>query len=400
MPTATPSITRASRRAWFDAVSAVRSDLVSLADRLALRLQLDVSSYRDLPFETIAAVIRENGDALLTVLLHERSFLSDDEREFFLHRGTVRAGQGIADVDLIRAWFLCVNELTGRLFASARNHGVPDGELVERMVPVSTVSEMASEAVMEGHRRADRDRNQTERSRRTAFVEQLVLGTIGPVDLAHAADEWRLDPEPPYIAFRCHLGGPVEVADVEDHLEAGRLSGGRRTGLSATIDGELCGFVSRVPTGAVPYGIGFGHPARLGELASSFRTAGRALATATAFCRTGAQVFDRLGVRPALIADVEVSDGLVRRWVEPVLRDGRSGLMILATVESYLAHGMRNDATAAAVFIHHNTLRYRLDRFEQLSGADLHSIDTLIEVWWALQAWRLRRTNPDESSPT
>ena len=36
--------------------------------------------------------------------------------------------------------------------------------------------------------------------------------------------------------------------------------------------------------------------------------------------------------------------------------------------------------------MHVNTLRYRLRRFSQLTGADLGDLDTLVEVSWALSA--------------
>ena len=41
--------------------------------------------------------------------------------------------------------------------------------------------------------------------------------------------------------------------------------------------------------------------------------------------------------------------------------------------------------------IHGNTLRYRLDKYTSLTGADLTDTEVIIEVWWALEYWQLRR---------
>ena len=57
----------------------------------------------------------------------------------------------------------------------------------------------------------------------------------------------------------------------------------------------------------------------------------------------------------------------------------------------YLASGMRVDASAKALIVHPNTLRHRLDRFQQLTGADLRKTQDVVEVWWALER---RRVSP------
>ena len=46
---------------------------------------------------------------------------------------------------------------------------------------------------------------------------------------------------------------------------------------------------------------------------------------------------------------------------------------------------------ADALRIHSNTLRYRLDKYTSLTGADLTNTEVIIEVWWALEYWQVRR---------
>jgi len=44
--------------------------------------------------------------------------------------------------------------------------------------------------------------------------------------------------------------------------------------------------------------------------------------------------------------------------------------------------------------VHVNTVRHRLGRFDEITGRSMRGVETLIEVWWALQAVRLRSAYP------
>lgn len=57
----------------------------------------------------------------------------------------------------------------------------------------------------------------------------------------------------------------------------------------------------------------------------------------------------------------------------------------------YLAKHRRIQAAADALLIHSNTLRYRLEKYTSITGADLTDTEAIIEVWWALEYWRVRR---------
>jgi DNA-binding PucR family transcriptional regulator len=61
-------------------------------------------------------------------------------------------------------------------------------------------------------------------------------------------------------------------------------------------------------------------------------------------------------------------------------------------VEAFIANGLNIKATAEALDVHQNTVRYRLSRFEELTGSCLERPLTAFEVWWALQRARL---NPE-----
>ncbi|WP_162138054.1 helix-turn-helix domain-containing protein [Streptomyces acidiscabies] len=61
------------------------------------------------------------------------------------------------------------------------------------------------------------------------------------------------------------------------------------------------------------------------------------------------------------------------------------------TALTFLDLGRRLDQTAAALFTHPNTIRYRLARLQQITGSSLGSgpgghTETL-HWWWALTTW-------------
>ena len=54
---------------------------------------------------------------------------------------------------------------------------------------------------------------------------------------------------------------------------------------------------------------------------------------------------------------------------------------------------MRVEDAARALHVHPNTLRHRLRRFEEATGAALRRPTDLVELWWALERRRWRQTS-------
>lgn len=80
----------------------------------------------------------------------------------------------------------------------------------------------------------------------------------------------------------------------------------------------------------------------------------------------------------------EVTETLVRRCIEPLNKLDEFGPVLKDTVREYLASGQRLGATAQKLIIHISTLRYRLEWYQDIVGADLSSTNTVMEVPWAL----------------
>jgi hypothetical protein len=210
-----------------------------------------------------------------------------------------------------------------------------------------------------------------------------VFAALGPAEVRQQAERYGLDPDGEYHAIRAQPTASMPMEAIE-HLLGLTFNGSRPQGLVALIDGDVAGFVDHVPRRKARTAIGIGPPARLDRLEPSFRRATRAMATAAAFAMNGVYDLGLLGLLPAVLDDTDVAEEMTRRYIAP-LGTGEAMQAIRETVRLYLTLGMRADLTAERMSVHHNTVRYRLRRYEELADIDLRDPNTALEAWWALQ---------------
>ena len=68
--------------------------------------------------------------------------------------------------------------------------------------------------------------------------------------------------------------------------------------------------------------------------------------------------------------------------------DGRYGTHLVSTVELFVGHAGRLRETAGEIFVHRNTLAYRLQKAADLLGVELKDADTQVTIQLALRARR------------
>ena len=71
-----------------------------------------------------------------------------------------------------------------------------------------------------------------------------------------------------------------------------------------------------------------------------------------------------------------------------IQHDTKYATHLLSTVESFVGHAGRLRETAGEIFVHRNTLAYRLQRAADLLGKDLKDADTQLAIQMALRARR------------
>jgi sugar diacid utilization regulator len=108
----------------------------------------------------------------------------------------------------------------------------------------------------------------------------------------------------------------------------------------------------------------------------------------------GATSFEELGFYRLLNAgehEGHVVD-YIREWLSVLLDyDERRHTELVSTLSQYLESGGNYDDTAAALFIHRSTLRYRLSRIRKLTDLDLSDADVRFNLQVATRAWQVLR---------
>jgi len=217
------------------------------------------------------------------------------------------------------------------------------------------------------------------------FVRGALSGSMGPQELRAQCRTYGLDPHALYHAIRAPLGDKATLREMEDWLAR---RGTWRSGV-LTVVGDIWGFSSQLPESGLRFAVGVSDPMPLESLVVGFRFATRAMETALALGLGGVHSIESLGPYAAVLDDRDVGSSLVARYVTPFVSQGSAGVEILKTVAAYLENNGHVETAASSLFMHPNTLRYRVRRFEMLTGASIRETRSLVRIWWALEHWRL-----------
>jgi PucR C-terminal helix-turn-helix domain len=367
-------------------VTDIEAELDALVDGIVVRIREEVPDFRRLPASTLARAVRGNVGRALDALNDLRP-PTPDELERAAAVGRERAEQGLSVDAVLHAYRISISAVWSRFGELARERGAS----VSSVLAFSETLWLWGDAVMEvvgtAHREVELQLAREEQQRRDAFVLAVLLGTIDAAELSRESAGYGLDPDREYVAFRARArdgSGPPRRLQAE---------------LTTALDHDLVGLATE--SAAAPPGVvvGVGPPARLAAIPTAFAMASRALQTALAFGQEGTFSLADLSIRPAILSDEALGQAFTGRHLEPLRALGRLGLELEETLRVYLEQEMRIEETAKALHVHSNTLRHRLRRFEETTGANLRRPADIIELWWALERRRLGRTAPAPPAP-
>jgi PucR C-terminal helix-turn-helix domain len=383
---------------WHSLLCALDGDEV-VNRRLEDRMIAELESYRSLDRSELRRI---GPDEMIHRLAAGSSQVDPEHLAHFVAGGELRARQGVSATDMVLAYRIWHEELRTRA-REVLPAGPDNNAILLRFIDRITVwIDAAMVAAMEGHRATELDLKRHADYRNASVVRALLLGGSFPAALSRDAIAPFIDHSQPVWAVRVGTTDSTSgLRAVEEFLLGDRREGTR--GRLTLIDGDLCGFVYRLPANAsaAPAAVGIGGPVLAEHLPHAFSLATRALRTATALGCTGVYDIGSLGLAPAVLADREIGDMAVRRILTPVETLSRSGENILETVQCYLENNLRLDVTAKEMWAHVNTVRYRLNRFEAYTGTSLRDVEDLALIWWALARRRLTAEDtPAEADPT
>jgi sugar diacid utilization regulator len=129
------------------------------------------------------------------------------------------------------------------------------------------------------------------------------------------------------------------------------------------------------------------------DLPRSYAEALRALRVRRASATSsGVTTFEELGFYRMLGSGESTREvgEFIREWLGPLIDyDETHHYDLVSTLWQYYECGGNYDATARALLIHRSTLRYRLRRIRELTGHDLGTVDTRLNLHIATRAWRI-----------
>ncbi|HEX8744737.1 MAG TPA: helix-turn-helix domain-containing protein [Thermoleophilaceae bacterium] len=382
---------RFAARGWESETSAVaaafseevlRRDGDRFAAEISASIRAEVAGLEALPPDVMAELVKADLDRAIGAISERRL---PNEQELAVSAATAAnlARAGVSIDTVLQARRVAIRRSCELLREEGAKSGLDPDSQVECIYRMWEWADAIQVADAEAHRTAEAEMNGRGEEERAWFVRALLEGTLTPGEVSGRATAYGLLPGSRYRAFRARPAPGADIRALGRAIEATGVADGFGV-LTATVDGDLCGVVSRRPE--IPEGIvGLGPETELGRLDSSFELANRALETAVAFSYDGVVTMEDLSLRSAVMAETHLGEHLVRRYIGPLQELGEFGATLEETVREYLSHGMRIDESAKALFVHPNTLRHRLDRFQQLTGADLRNTEEVLEIWWALQ---------------
>jgi PAS domain S-box-containing protein len=243
-----------------------------------------------------------------------------------------------------------------------------------------------------------------EASRFGEFATELLEGCSFEQLSAHARIlDYNLDQTHQAIAFQSPPTGENRIEVVE---RVARNLGVRTPLVTSRLDRtililpEELSWESLAAALSVAFGtstpIGVGGKYQLEEVRRSLAEAIFALELGTVFqSDIPVTTFGDLGVWRILVDSNEPSKlrEFVYEWIGALIDyDKLHGSELIKSLTQYLKESCATEATAKSLYIHRNTLRYRLSKVAQITGRDLGDADQRFQLELACRAWVVLQT--------
>ncbi|MCQ4041531.1 PucR family transcriptional regulator [Streptantibioticus rubrisoli] len=363
-----------------EAVAALHTDLDQLVEVVAGRLRTRLPSYAAVPPGLLKLRVRRALAGGISAVRRLAQLPGTDPD--FGQRGGWPPEYAPRVEDVIAAYRIGVDTVWSRFQAEMAKRQAPAEEL---LAVGESVWAWAGAITVHLVRRANGDGQRADR-RREAYVRTLLLDPA-----AASADGDGLDQAAVRLPFRARSasGGtvPAEVVELLRPWLAVDTTGGA---LVTVVDGDVAGLLVARPCGLRRHlVVGLGAGVEPYRLAAEFTQATQALTTAVGFGLVGVFTREELGLRAAVVSAPALGRQLVEQRLAPLRERGEEGAQLEEAVAAYLRYGMRVEAAARTLFVHPNTLRNRLRRFEEATGTSLRDPADLAEIWWALAHRRI-----------
>ncbi|MGV9803576.1 PucR family transcriptional regulator [Mycobacterium sp. NPDC003449] len=344
-----------------------------------------VPSYESVPTAALVLGVRRNRDLAARVLISGVVPATEDitEADFLTSE---RLHHGVEIQDIMAGFRVVIGAVRQWLIDNAPEFGVGSDEALQLAQTLWRLSDAFLARAALTFRREGIAQTLADEQMRAQWTLELLGGTLDSRRIDEGCDLYGLDRHGAYHPFYTGVLHHDQGWRVRQELGLSSVAGGSQA-IVVPDGGRLVGVVAVPPTRCAT-AVGLGPAVRLEAMAAAYILAQQVLAAATLYAVDGVHTVDTTSWRLAVPAHEEVGRALLARYVEPLTDQGAFGEVILDAVEAWLRHGRSIPQTATGIHVHVNTLRYRLARFETLTGRPLDDTETLIELSWALLARR------------
>lgn len=344
-------------------------------------------AYEAVPEDDLRRSCRRNV-ARVVATLGRRDRLAqveEDERE----SGQRRALQGVPSEAVVEAYRAVLALLRDAFIEEATADGADPAAVLAGTTRLWDLTDRYSGVLVSARQQVEIDAARRDERHRMAVLQRLLVGGVDPAELVEGGAVHGVLPGRRYWVFRAReASGPGDLQRLSRHLEQG--SNDRRRLLVAPVDDDVAGIAAARPVPLDDAVIAVAGPVDLSAVPAAFAEASRVLTVAVRYRRTGVVDSSSLSVRLAVEQQTELGELLHRRYLSGLTERGPASAELLGTLATWLREQRSVAATARALSVHENTVRYRLARYAELVHADLADTDVLVEVWWALEYARIR----------
>ncbi|MFD9320790.1 helix-turn-helix domain-containing protein [Streptomyces sp. NPDC060053] len=308
---------------------------------------------------------------------------SVDDQDFTaaLLLGADRAVQGVPMTVVLRGVHAALARAAEIVVDRCRSAGVSDRALLSVVLRLQEYGAAMERQVIHGYRAAEHESPRTPGAVRTRLLHQALLGEVLPREEELARAGVRADAAGHY---HCLVAAPTPAparAVRSPHA------------VTVPLDGRTAGLCPRPPQAdeVDPEALVVVAPAApLSELPALYRLCVRAVDLGRQHGLHGLYDVTDFAARIALAEQPSLGTLLSRRLLGSLDPADPFHHQLALTALAFLDNGRRLDQTAAALFTHPNTVRYRLGRLRQITSTSLSDGDgppAALHWWWALTAW-------------
>lgn len=367
----------------------------TILEQTVRTIRAEVPGYEDVPTEALNASVQRNIKLCIRTVRGGLHLRPQDVVEADA-LAAERHAQGVPVGSVLSGFRACMSVILDRLLTAAPQCGIPPEEVLSCSTLLWSLGDAFSTRAVMVYTQKEVSMAVADSARRAQWIGAAVSTRMDPAELARGAALYDVPTDHPLRALILHAG-PGQEEQVQRELLAWAESTGVRV-LSAVRAGAVVG-IAVSPLNELPdpshVTVGWGPEGGLEHLSHSFETASLALHAAERVGVTGLVDLSRLSWRFGIHTSPETTALLEAQYVAPVEEAGEFGQHLWEALEAFLTHRRSIPLAASSIPVHVNTLRYRLQRFSEITGADLGDTNVLVELSWVLASQRGQERGQD-----